>query len=53
MAAGITFEKPQVYDNGNGQYKPQFVDFFWMKKALIDELPNMLFSQMSDTFSMP
>lgn len=53
MAAGITYEKPLVYDNGNGQMTPQFVDFFWMKKALIDELPNMLFSQMSDTFSMP
>lgn len=53
MAAGVTYERPQVYDNGNGQMAPQFVDFMWMRKALIDVQKEMLFSQMSDTMSMP
>ena len=53
MAAGVQYERPQVYADGQGQMAPQLVDFYYLKRALIDERKNMLFSQLSDTMSMP
>lgn len=55
MAAGVTFENPQIYNNppaNPGSY-PQLIPFYWQRKALIDLKKKQYFGQLADTVSMP
>ncbi len=55
MAAGVTYENPQIYNNppaNPGSY-PQLIPFYWQRKALIDLKKKQYFGQLADTVSMP
>ena len=55
MAAGVTYENPQVFNNPPatpGSY-PQLIPFYWQRKALIDLKKKQYFGQLADTVSMP
>lgn len=44
----MAYETPKTYEGST-----QLVDFYYMKKALIDMKDEMFFSQLADTMSMP
>lgn len=47
------YEDPVVYNDGAGNYAPQMIPFYWQRKAMIDLLREMYFSQLADSTSMP
>lgn len=49
----MAYENGRMYNEGNPSVGPQMIDFYWLKRALIDIKKDQYFSQLADVESMP